>query len=71
MKVRNQVKKFGQKLAVVAAPVVAFGITAAHAAIDLSADATAAKADVVTNGEIILGIIFAVATFSWIRRVIR
>ena len=43
----------------------------ASAAIDISPDTTAAKADISTAGGLIIGVVVAVAAFSWIRRVIR
>lgn len=41
------------------------------AGIDISADTTAAKADIATAGGLIVGVVVAVAAISWIRRVIR
>ncbi|UUZ47101.1 major capsid protein [Massilia sp. B-10] len=43
----------------------------ASAAIDISADTTAAKTDIGTAGGLIIGVVVAVAAISWIRRVIR
>lgn len=72
MKPFNQAKKYGRRVVLaIPATVLAFGMTAAQAAVDLTTEATAAKADVNTNGELIMGILFAVAIFSWLRRVIR
>lgn len=44
---------------------------ASQAAIDISTDTTAAKADIATAGGLIIGVVVAVAAISWIRRVIR
>jgi hypothetical protein len=41
------------------------------AGIDISADTTQAKADIVQAGGLIVSVIVAVAAISWIRRVIR
>lgn len=43
----------------------------ASAAIDISADTTAAKTDIATAGGLIVGVVVAVASIAWIRRVIR
>lgn len=43
----------------------------ASAAVDISADTTAAKTDIATAGGLIIGVVVAVAAISWIRRVIR
>jgi len=72
MKLRNQAIKYGRKVAAVVTPIaLSLGMSVANAAVDLSAEATSAKADVNTNGELIMGILFAVAVFAWLRRVIR
>lgn len=44
---------------------------ASQAAVDIAAEVTAAKADITTAGGLIIGVVVAVAAFSWIRRVIR
>lgn len=40
-------------------------------AIDISAETTAAKADIVSTGGLILGVVVAVAAVGWVRRVIK
>lgn len=56
--------------AVVAA--LAVGLAgAASAAIDITAEATAAKADIATAGGIIVGVMVAIAVIAWIRRVVK
>lgn len=57
------------KSAVALATVVAAGM--ANAAVDITADTTAAKADISEAGALIIGVMVAVAVISWIRRVIR
>lgn len=44
---------------------------ASQAAIDITPDTTAAKADVSAAGVAIIGVVVAAAAFTWIRRVIR
>lgn len=44
---------------------------ASQAAIDISAEVTAAKTDIATAGGLIIGVVVAVAAIAWIRRVIR
>jgi hypothetical protein len=44
---------------------------ASQAAIDISPEVTAAKADIATAGGLIIGVVVAVAAVSWVRRVIR
>jgi hypothetical protein len=59
------------------AALAVFGVAAmavssfASAAIDISADTTAAKTDIATAGGLIIGVVVAVASIAWIRRVIR
>ena len=43
---------------------------ASQAAVDISAEVTAAKADIATAGALVLGVVVAAAVFNWIRRVI-
>jgi hypothetical protein len=44
----------------------------AHAAgVDISADTTQAKTDVLAAGALIIGVVVAVASIAWLRRVIR
>lgn len=55
--------------------VVALGLFAAagaaNAAIDITAETTAAKADIATAGGLIVGVVVAIAVIAWIRRVIK
>lgn len=44
---------------------------ASQAAIDISAETTAAKTDIGTAGGLIVGVVVAIAVIGWIRRVIR
>jgi hypothetical protein len=43
----------------------------ANAAIDIATEVTAAKTDIASAGGLIIGVIVAIAVFSWIRRVIK
>ena len=43
----------------------------AHAAVDISAETTAAKADIASAGALIIGVVVAIAVIAWIRRVIK
>ncbi len=63
---KKQLKQLG-----VAAFALVASASSFAAGIDLSADVTAAKADVITNGTVVMGVVVAVATFAWIRRVLR
>lgn len=68
---KNNLKKLAARAAA-AASVLAVGASSAMAAgIDLTADISAAKTDVITNGTVVMGVVVAVATFAWIRRVLR
>lgn len=60
-------KKAAVGLAVAGASVSAF----AASAIDISASTAQATTDVQTAGGLIIGVVVACASFSWIRRVIR
>jgi hypothetical protein len=61
-----------KKAAVAAVGVAAMAASSfASAAIDISADTTAAKTDIATAGGLIVGVVVAVASIAWIRRVIR
>lgn len=40
-------------------------------ALDISAETDKAKADITNNGEIIIGVVVAIAVIGWIRRVIK
>lgn len=43
----------------------------ANAAVDISAETTAAKTDIATAGGLIIGVVVAIAVIGWVRRVIR
>lgn len=45
--------------------------SSAALAVDISAETDKAKADITSNGEIIIGVIVAIAVIGWIRRVIK
>lgn len=51
---------------------VALGLvgTAAHAAVDIATETTAAKTDIGTAGGLIIGVVVAIAVIAWIRKVI-
>jgi Inovirus Coat protein B len=60
-----------KRAAVALASVGAVAVSsAAHAVVDITADATAAKADVATVGGIIVGVMVAIAVIAWIRKVV-
>lgn len=61
---KNKLKYLGALALTVAAG-------ASQAAIDITADTTAAKTDIATVGGLIIGVVVAVAAVSWVRRVIR
>lgn len=42
-----------------------------QAAVDISPEVTGGKADIDTAGGLIIGVVVAIAVFSWIRRVIK
>lgn len=69
----NKLLKVARRTSALAAAVAASAVVMApaRAAIDLSADITAAKADITTNGTAVLGVVVAVAVIAWIRRVLR
>jgi len=72
----NKFLKAAQKRAAKAAMFTAAAVTLATqnamaAGVDITADVTAAKADIVSNGGIILGVIVAIAAVAWVRRVIK
>lgn len=67
MKLGNLKKAAGAALGVAAMAASSF----ASAAVDISADTSAAKTDIATAGGLIIGVVVAVAAISWIRRVIR
>ncbi len=62
--VRNYIRSAGA----VAALAVA---NSASAAIDIAAEVAAAKTDIVTAGTLIIGVVVVIASFAWLRRVIR
>ena len=43
----------------------------ASAAVDISAETTAAKTDIATAGGLIIGVVVSIAVIGWIRRVVR
>lgn len=57
-----------QYLAAIGAMALATG---AQAAIDISAETEAAKADIASNGALIIGVVVSIAIITWIRRVIK
>lgn len=59
------------KLKMLAALALTAVAGASQAAIDISADTTAAKTDISTAGALIIGVVVAVAAVGWVRRVIR
>jgi hypothetical protein len=66
----NKMKKAALRLS--ALPMFVLAAASAKAdAVDISAAVTAAKTDITTAGGLIIGVVVAVAAFSWIRRVIR
>lgn len=65
---KTQVQKIARFA--VAAGAVALASTA-QAAIDISAGVTEAKTDIGTAGVLIIGVVLAVASIFWIRRVIK
>lgn len=75
MKLRNQVRKYGRKVATaVTGAVLLVGVTAANAAgsgIDISAQTAQSQADINATGVLVLGVIVAAATFGWLRRVVK
>ena len=44
---------------------------ASHAAVDIAAPVAEAKTDIGAAGGLVIGVVVAVATFAWIRRVIK
>lgn len=57
-----------QYLAAIGAMALATG---AQAAIDISTETEAAKADISTNGALVIGVVVAIAVIAWIRRIIK
>jgi len=65
------VKNLKNKLAAAALAGSAFVASSAMAAIDISAAVTESTTDIKTAGGLIIGVVVAVAAFSWVRRVIK
>lgn len=61
------IRRAAGSLALVGASLAA---SSAKAAIDITADVTAAKADIATNGALVLGVVVAIAAIAWVRRVL-
>jgi hypothetical protein len=62
----------GARGRIVLASAALMSAASAHAeGVDISAAVTAAKTDIGTAGGLIIGVVVAVAAFSWIRRVIK
>lgn len=59
------------KLQYLAALALASAAGVSQAAVDISADTTAAKTDIATAGGLIIGVMVSIAVISWIRRVVR
>lgn len=70
-KVLKAAKSRGARFGAVALSLALAGANAAHAAVDITADTTAAKTDIQTAGALIIGVVVAVAAISWVRRVIK
>lgn len=68
---KSKLKKLAARAAVAASALAVSAGSALAAGVDISADVTAAKADVITNGTAVMGVVIAVVTFAWIRRVLR
>jgi hypothetical protein len=66
----NKIQKRFARTSFVVASLVAAAAARADA-IDISAAVTAAKTDIGTAGALIIGVVVAVAAFTWIRRVIK
>lgn len=67
----KNLKKLAVRAAAASAVLVGAAGSAMATGIDLSAQVTAAQTDVTTNGIAVMGVVVAVATFAWIRRVLR
>lgn len=65
-------QKRAARASMVVAGVAAAGMQSAMAAgVDITADVATAKADIVSNGGIIVGVIVAIAAVAWVRRIIK
>lgn len=51
--------------------VAVLATSAAQAAVDIATETAAAKTDIATAGALIVGVVVAIATIAWIRRVIK
>lgn len=58
------------KVGAAVATVAAVFAPLAQAAVDITAETTAAKTDIATAGALIIGVVVAIAVIAWIRRVI-
>jgi hypothetical protein len=56
--------------ALVGASLMAVGMGAAQAAVDISAETAAAKTDIATAGALIVGVVVAIAVIGWVRKVV-
>lgn len=66
----NKIRKVALRLSLV--PAAMFAAAAAHAeGVDISAAVSSATSDITKAGVLIVGVVVAVAAFSWIRRVIK
>lgn len=68
-KILKAARRANAKIALVSLSMLAAG--AARADVDISAAVTSATTDIKTAGGLIIGVVVAVAAFSWIRRVIK
>jgi hypothetical protein len=64
----QRMKRNLQALAALALTAVA-GVS--QAAVDITAETTAAKTDIASAGAAIIGVVVAIAVIGWVRRVIR
>lgn len=64
-------KNFNKIGTAVAALSLALASGVASAAVDISSEVGSAKTDIGTAGALVIGVVVAVAVFSWIRRVIK
>lgn len=59
-----------RNLQTLAALALTFAAGASQAAVDITAETTAAKTDIATAGAAIIGVVVAIAVIKWVRRVI-